>query len=175
VTPPAGAANSDELLAASILVVDDEAANARLMHKTLASAGYRDVVAVQDPRAVCGVCDERHFDLVILDLNMPHLDGFQVMELLATQMGEYRPAILVLTAQHSREARIRALQAGARDFVGKPFDRIELLARVRNLVEVQLAQRVMRNQNELLELKVRAHPHAATLTPAGSAAAGTGR
>lgn len=143
------------LFAASILVVDDEAANVRLMQKTLASAGYREVAAAQDPRTVVGLCAERHFDLLILDLNMPHLDGFQVMEQLSAQLGARKPAILVLTAQHSRDARIRALETGARDFVGKPFDRLELLARVRNLIEVQLAHFAMRNQNELLELKVR--------------------
>jgi putative two-component system response regulator len=144
-----------EPYSASVLIVDDEAANVRLMQKTLASAGYADVAVTQDPRTVVSLCQDRRFDLVILDLNMPYLDGFQVMEQLNLELGTSGPAILVLTAQHGRDARIRALQNGARDFVGKPFDRIELLARVRNLIEVQLAQRSMRSQNELLELKVR--------------------
>jgi putative two-component system response regulator len=140
---------------ARILVVDDEASNIRLMKKTLGGHGYQNVCVTQDPREVIGLCSERQFDLLILDLDMPHLNGFQVMKQLSSELSSIRPAILVLTAQHSRDHRIQALEMGARDFVSKPFDRLELLARVRNLIDVQLAQQAMFDQKEILEIKVR--------------------
>lgn len=139
---------------ARILVVDDEAPNVRLMQKTLGGYGYQNVSVTQDPRDVIGLCSERQFDLLILDLDMPHLNGFQVMQQISSELSSIRPAILVLTAQHSREHRIQALEMGARDFVSKPFDRLELLARVRNLIDVQLAQQAMFDQKEILEIKV---------------------
>ena len=146
--------DDSDLYQASILLVDDEAANIRLMQKILTGAGYRNVAATHDPREVSGLCSETPFDLLVLDLNMPHLDGFQVMEKLRQSLPEKSPAILVLTAQDSRETRIRALESGARDFITKPFDRIELLARVRNLIEVQIAQRCMQTYSQELEKKV---------------------
>ncbi|HED19440.1 MAG TPA: response regulator, partial [Gammaproteobacteria bacterium] len=147
--------NESDYFAAEILLVDDEAANVRLMQKILTGAGYQNVSATRDPLEVSGLCRDKLFDLLILDLNMPRMDGFQVMKSLDQPLSGRRPAILVLTAQDSRETRIHALEAGARDFVTKPFDRIELLARVRNLIEVQIAQRCMQTYSHDLEEKVR--------------------
>jgi len=143
-----------DLYAARILLVDDEPANILLMERILTGAGYRDLIATQDPREVSDLCRDKPFDLLLLDLNMPHMDGFQVMENLDQPISGQSPAVLVLTAQDSRETRIRALESGARDFVTKPFDRIELLARVRNLIEVQIAQRCIRTYSHDLEEKV---------------------
>jgi putative two-component system response regulator len=140
---------------ADILVVDDEAANVRLLQKILEGAGYRHIRATQSPREAVAMCLEQPADLVILDINMPYMDGFEVMARLEQQLASRETSVLVLTAQDSRELRIRALETGVRDFVTKPFDRSELLARVRNLLELQLAQRWMRNQNQLLEEMVR--------------------
>ena len=140
---------------ASILVVDDEATNVRLLEKMLASAGYERVVSTQDPREVVNLIYANPFDLILLDINMPHLDGFEVMEQLKQQTGLSIPPILVLTAQQANEYRLRALQSGASDYLTKPFNRTELLARVRNLIEVQLAHKYMREQNAVLDQKVR--------------------
>lgn len=143
-----------DLYEAEILIVDDEAANVRLMQKILAGAGYRNISTTHDSCEVRGLCERKRFDLLVLDINMPVLDGFQLMELLERDMSLQKSSILVLTANDSREFRIRALESGARDVITKPFDRVELLARVRNLIEVQIAHRYMRDQNQILEKDV---------------------
>jgi putative two-component system response regulator len=145
-----------ELVHASILVVDDEPANVKLLQVLLDRAGYRNVVALTDAREVEAAAANMAFDLIILDLNMPHLNGFAVMELLHARLGTTAPPVLMLTAQHDREFRVRALRSGARDFVGKPFDYPEFLARVRNLLEAHAYQVLLRNNNSLLESQVRA-------------------
>lgn len=144
-----------DLLGATILVVDDEPANVKLLDRMLSVSGYRNVVATQDPRVVLDLFRQHRFDLVILDLNMPHLDGFEVMARLHGLDGEQIPPILILTAQNDQEQRVRALKNGARDYVTKPFAVDELLARVRNLLEIQLYQRAMRERNHVLEERVR--------------------
>jgi putative two-component system response regulator len=139
----------------TILVVDDEPANVKLLQALLRQAGYQNIVALTDPREVEGAVANLSFDLIVLDLNMPFLNGFAVMELLQARLGATLPPILMLTAQHDREFRVRALRSGARDFVGKPFDSSELLARVRNLLEVHAYQTLLRNNNSILEGLVR--------------------
>lgn len=140
---------------ASILVVDDEAANVRLLEKMLAMAGYTNVVSTQYPLKVLELYKENNSDLILLDLDMPELDGYGVMEQLNTHTNDNPPPILVLTAQHMQSYRQRALDNGARDYVTKPFDANELLSRVRNLLDVQMAHKYMSYQNEILEKKVR--------------------
>ncbi|MBA4177798.1 MAG: two-component system response regulator [Leptothrix sp. (in: Bacteria)] len=139
-----------------ILVVDDEPTNLKLLDRMLRSEGYTDLVLVQDPREVLTRYQANRPDLILLDINMPHLDGYQVIEQLKTLEGPLLPPILVLTAQHGRDCLLRALSAGARDFVGKPFDRGELLMRVRNLLEVHLAHRLVQEQKAMLEQMVHA-------------------
>lgn len=137
-----------------ILLVDDEPANIKLLRKMLAGQGYNHLVEIQDPREVLAAYQQERPDLILLDINMPHLDGYAVMDQLKALQDPLMPPILVLTAQHQREYMLRALDGGARDFLSKPFDRNELLMRVRNLLEVQLAHRMMHDQNALLEQKV---------------------
>ncbi|MCG5512949.1 HD-GYP domain-containing protein [Ectothiorhodospira shaposhnikovii] len=140
---------------ARIMVVDDERANLVLMERLLRTDGYANLVLVQDPRQVMSAYREARTDLILLDIQMPHMDGFQVIEQFAALEDPLVPPILVLTAQASREYMLRALNVGARDFIGKPFDRAEVLARVRNMLDVQLAHRMTHDQKDVLEQMVR--------------------
>jgi putative two-component system response regulator len=143
-----------QLKNARILVVDDEPANVKLLEKMLEAEGYSHVVSTMDSRNVLELYQQQASDLVLLDLNMPYRDGFQIMQDLKQISGHNPAPILVLTAQTDRESRLRALDGGARDFVTKPFDRTELLARIRNMIEVHSLQKAIREQNSILEQKV---------------------
>jgi putative two-component system response regulator len=140
---------------ARIMAVDDEPANLKLLDKILRSHGYGNVLLVQDPREALAYYRTARPDLILLDINMPHLDGYQVMEQLQTLHDPLLPPIVILTAQHGRDYLLRALAEGARDFVGKPFDQVELLMRVRNLLDAQLAHRFVYDQRLALENMVR--------------------
>lgn len=140
--------------AARILSVDDEPANLKLIERILARNGYENVVSVADSRSVAALAYREDPDLIILDLNMPHLDGFGVMEELKTYSFSLPPPILVLTAQSDRATVHRAFQAGARDFVTKPFDAAELLMRVANLLDAHLGSRFLMEQTAVLEALV---------------------
>lgn len=137
-----------------ILVVDDEPANLKLLDRTLRGQGYKDLALIDDPREVIAQYRARRPDLILLDINMPHLDGYHVMEQLRALEDPLLPPIVILTAQHDRDYLLRALAAGARDFIGKPFDRNELLMRVRNLLDAQLAHRLVHDQKAVLERQV---------------------
>ena len=124
------------ILSARILVVDDDPDALRSLEQMLTSAGYTGATVTSDPRAVAGLHRERDFDAILLDVQMPGMDGFEVMEALKTsERGGYLP-VLALTAEPGH--RTQALRYGAKDFLRKPFDPEELLLRVRNLVEVRL-------------------------------------
>lgn len=140
---------------ARLMVVDDEPSNVKLLVKLLQNAGYTNVHGFESPAEALEDFDRSGADLLLLDLNMPEIDGFETMQRINARGLNIPPSILVLTAQSAREHRIRALDYGARDYVTKPFDRVELLARVRNLLEIQVAQRYMHGQNAMLERKVR--------------------
>ena len=140
---------------ARILIIDDEPPNLKLLDKMLASQGYQQRVLIQDPREVLPSYQQQRPDLILLDINMPHLDGYQVMEQLTGLNDPLLPPIVILTAQHAKDYLLRALAAGARDFVSKPFDRNELLMRVRNLLDAQLAHRMLHSQKDVLEQMVR--------------------
>jgi putative two-component system response regulator len=140
---------------ARILIVDDELTNLKLLDRMLGAQGYTNLVLVQDPRSVVDVYRESPTDLVLLDINMPHVDGFAVLEQLHGLGDPLLPPVVVLTAQHGRDHLLHALNAGARDFITKPFDRNELLARVRNLLEVHQAHRMVHDQKSVLESMVR--------------------
>lgn len=134
-----------------IFVVDDEPANLRLMEKMLSKEGYLQTVLIADPREVLPLYRQQAPDLILLDINMPHLDGYEVLELL-NGLNDPTPApVIMLTAQNGREHLLQALAGGARDFVTKPFDRAELVMRVRNLLEVHQAHRLVHNQKTVLE------------------------
>jgi len=138
-----------------ILIVDDEPINLKLLDKMLHVQGYQNLVLVDDPREAIERYKETRPDLILLDINMPHLDGYQVMEQLKALNDPLLPPIVILTAQHGKDYLLRALSAGARDFLTKPFDRNELMMRVRNLLDVQLAHRMVHDQKNMLEEMVR--------------------
>jgi len=129
--------SSESLNRECILIVDDEPANLKLLDKMLRSQGYQSLVLVDDPRQVIDLYRITQPALILLDVNMPHLDGYQVMEQLKLLNDPLLPPIVILTAQHGKDYLLRALAAGARDFIGKPFDRNELLMRVRNLLDAR--------------------------------------
>lgn len=135
----------------SILIVDDEPANLKLLDRMLGSQGYEHLTLIEDPREVLASYQANLPDLIMLDINMPHLDGYQVMEQLKELNDPLLPPIVILTAQHSKEHLLRALSLGARDFVTKPFDRNELLMRVRNLLDAQMAHRMLHEQKSVLD------------------------
>ncbi|GAA4017040.1 HD domain-containing phosphohydrolase [Actimicrobium antarcticum] len=139
----------------SIFIVDDEQANLRLLNKLLARQGYHHLVPIQDSREVLARYQAQRPDLILLDISMPHLDGYQVMAQLNALNDPFMPPIIVITAEYSREQILKALTLGARDLIGKPFDHNELLMRVRNLLDVQLAQRLLHDQKAVLEDMVR--------------------
>lgn len=136
---------------ARILIIDDEPANLKLLEKILGSQGYGECILVQDAREALPRYRELSPDLILLDINMPHIDGFGVMAQLQALDDRLLPPIVVLTAQTGREFMLKALDLGARDFVAKPFDRVELLMRVRNLLEAQLAARLLHDRKAMLE------------------------
>ncbi|WP_078121397.1 response regulator [Thiosocius teredinicola] len=127
------------MLDSRILVLDDDRASVKLLTKLLHRAGYRNVHGFSDPHAAVADYGEHGADLVLLDMSMPEMDGMQVLAALkaATTQEDYL-ALLVVTGLTDREVRLRALQAGARDFVVKPYDRDELLHRIHNLLETHL-------------------------------------
>jgi PAS domain S-box-containing protein len=137
---------------ASILVVDDQQANVALLEETLRQAGYTGVTSTRNPQEVCALHRKNRYDLILLDLQMPGMDGFQVMEGLKTNDSDPYLPVLVITAQPGHK--LRALQAGARDFISKPFDLVEVTTRIRNMLEVRLLYRRLEQQNQQLEAAV---------------------
>ncbi len=147
-TPPL----TTEILNASILIVDDQLGNVQLLTQLLEESGYTHVSATMQPSEVCALQQQSHFDLILLDLHMPVMDGFAVMEALQTNHPDDYLSVIVLTADPS--AKLRALQAGAKDFISKPFDLAEVRARIHNLLEVRLLYKKLALHNELLEQTV---------------------
>lgn len=141
---------------ARIIIVDDEPANLKLLDKMLRGCGYENLVLIDDPRRVIDAYGAARPDLILLDINMPHKDGFQILSELTALNDPMLPPVIMLTAQSGHESLMRALSGGARDFVSKPFERFELLARVRNLLDAHLTYRSTHRQNMLLEDMVKA-------------------
>jgi EAL domain-containing protein (putative c-di-GMP-specific phosphodiesterase class I)/AmiR/NasT family two-component response regulator len=140
----------DRFHAARVLVVDDNPANLALLEAVLARAGVQHIHTTTDPRAALSRFDEIDPDIVLLDLHMPHLSGYAVLEEIARRAaGSYLP-VLVLTADTTREAIHRALGSGARDFVTKPFDAAEVTLRVHNLLETRYLYATLRQHNARL-------------------------
>ena len=147
-----GMFDATHILNASILIVDDKQANVLLLERMLHGAGYTCVTSTLDPRAVYELHREHRYNLILLDLQMPGMDGFEVMTLLKTlDSNSYLP-VLVITAQP--EHKLRALQFGVRDFISKPFDLPEVLTRIHNMLEVQLLHREMQHHSQVLEQTV---------------------
>ena len=144
-------ADSD-ILDASILIVDDQEANVSLLERVLREAGYDRVVSTMNPHEVCALHRRNRYDLILLDLQMPGMDGFQVMEGLKTNDADSYLPVLVITAQPGHK--LRALRAGAKDFISKPFDLVEVKTRIRNMLEVRLLYRKLENYSKELEQTV---------------------
>jgi PAS domain S-box-containing protein len=141
-----------EFLQASILIVDDQHANVQLLERLLDEAGYTNVASTMDPREVCALHRANRYDLILLDLQMPGMDGFQVLQGLAADAADSYLPVIVLTAQPGHK--LRALQAGAKDFISKPFDLLEVKTRIHNMLEVRLLYRQLEVHNQLLEQTV---------------------
>ena len=144
--------NEQKILNASILIVDDQEANVLLLEQMLREVGYRFITTTMDPHAVCALHRDNHYDLILLDLQMPGMDGFQVMDgLKEIEPDGYLP-ILVITAQPGHK--LRALASGAKDFIAKPFDLIEIKTRIHNMLEVRLLYKQLEQYNQVLEQTV---------------------
>src|SRR5256885_14792667 len=142
-----------DILGAKILIVDDLEANVRLLDRMLRQAGHTCVASTMDPHEVCGLHRDNRYALFLLDLEMPGMDGFQVREGLKELEADGYLPILVITAQPDHK--LRALEAGARDFISKPFDLVEVRTRIRNLLEVRLLYRKVENYSKVLEQTVK--------------------
>lgn len=138
-----------DILNAGILIVDDLEANVQLLEQMLMTAGYTRITSTRDPRAVCALHRANHYDLILLDLRMPGMDGFQVMESLKEIEADSYLPVLAVTAEPGHK--LRALQGGAKDFVSKPFDLAEVLMRVHNMLEVRLLHEAACNYSKMLE------------------------
>ena len=155
-----------DILKARILIVDDQPANVQLLEQLLSQAGYTSVTSTMQPTEVCPLHEADPYDLILLDLKMPSMDGFQVMEGLkanirpATTLEDHHPGglpaylpVIVLTAEPGHK--LRALNAGARDFISKPFDLIEVKTRIHHMLEVRLLYKKIAEQNRLLQETVK--------------------
>jgi PAS domain S-box-containing protein len=141
-----------DILRASILIVDDQESNVRLLEQLLSETGYTCVASTTNPKEVCALHRKNRYDLILLDLQMPGMDGFQVMEGLKTNDADGYLPVLVITAQPGHK--LRALQAGAKDFISKPFDLVEVKTRIHNMLEVRLLYKKLENYNKVLEQTV---------------------
>ncbi len=141
--------SSREILNAHILIVDDQETNVQLLEQFLSEAGYGNVTSTMKPQEVCSLHRKNSYDLILLDLQMPEMDGFQVMsELQCNDTDSYLP-VIVLTAQPNHK--LRALEAGAKDFISKPFDLLEVKTRIHNMLEVRLLYKKLASHNRMLE------------------------
>jgi CheY-like chemotaxis protein len=141
-----------QLLAAHILIVDDQQANIELLTRMLSDSGYTQIDSTAQAQQVCALHAQNHYDLILLDLQMPLMDGFVVMQALkAAQPGGFLP-VIAITAHPGHK--LRALDCGARDFVSKPFDFTELRTRIRNTLEVCMLYRLLEDRNVELEARV---------------------
>ncbi|MBI3525769.1 MAG: response regulator [Betaproteobacteria bacterium] len=141
-----------DFLNAGILIVDDQASNVSLLEQLLHETGYTRVDSTMNPREVFALHRKNCYDLILLDLQMPGMDGFQVMEGLKTNDADGYLPVLVITAQPGHK--LRALQAGAKDFISKPFDLVEAKTRIHNMLEVRLLYKKIENYSKLLEQTV---------------------
>ena len=141
-----------DILGARILVVDDQEGNVQLLEQLLGDAGYTCVDSTMNPAEVCALHRRNCYDLILLDLQMPGMDGFVVMSALKSSATESYLPVIVLTAQPGHK--LRALQAGAKDFISKPFDLVEAKIRIHNMLEVRLLYRKLEGYAKELERAV---------------------
>jgi uncharacterized membrane protein len=137
---------SADILRGKILIVDDQEANVILIERMLGNAGYTSISSTTNPLKVSELYRNNHYDLILLDIQMPGMNGFQVMESLKSIGKHESPPVLVITAEPNHKS--QALQSGAKDFISKPFELIEVLTRVHNLLEVYLLQKEIADHKE---------------------------
>ena len=135
-----------EILNADILIVDDLEFNISVLDRMLRNAGYTSIASTTNPQAVCALQRKNRYDLILLDIEMPGMDGFQVMERMKETEKDDYPPILVITAEPSHK--VRALECGAKDFVGKPFELVEVITRVHNMLEAHLLEQQIEDHKE---------------------------
>lgn len=128
----------DIIESAQLLIVDDNPTNVMLLEDVLEDDGFENIISVTDPREVKALVETTRFDLIFLDINMPHIDGFGILKQLAEMKDADFVPVLVLTAQNDQDTRVRALEMGAMDFITKPFDVVEVLNRVNNTLAVRM-------------------------------------
>lgn len=147
--------SKQDILNANILLVDDQLVNIKLLEKMLRQSGFTAIFSTTKSEEVKNLYFENEIDLVLLDIRMPVMDGFEVMaQLRAEIQNDYLP-VLVLTAELTSQTRERALSSGAKDFITKPFNQAEVIQRIYNMLEVRLLHKQVRLQNETLEQQVR--------------------
>ena len=142
-----------DILNASILIVDDQQANVTLLELLLSETGYTNVSSTMNSLEVSALHRQHQYDLILLDLQLPEMDGFQVMDSLKTNAADPYLSVIVLTAQPGHK--LRALQAGAKDFISKPFDLIEVKCRIHNILEVRLLYKLLADYSRRLEHTVK--------------------
>lgn len=146
--------SSADILDANILIVDDQNTQVLILEGILQNAGYTSVTSTTDPFTVCTLHAKNNYDLILLDMKMPGLDGFQIIQRLnALDTDDYLP-ILAITVD--RELKLPALKMGAKDFISRPFNLVEVLARIRNMLEVRLLHNMVKNHSKMLEETVQA-------------------
>ena len=141
-----------DILNAHILIVDDQEPNINLLTQMLSEAGYINVTSTMQPQEVCALHRKHCYDLILLDLQMPEMDGFQVMEGLKTNHTDAYLPVIVITAQPGHK--LRALQAGAKDFISKPFELTEIKTRIHNMLVVRFLYKKLDNYSKQLEQEV---------------------
>ncbi len=150
------AMNSEIIHQAKIFIIDDEETSVRLLGRYLEKAGYKNVAMTTDPQRAVAMFTDDDPDLVLLDLHMPHPDGFELLQAMRdmSSPNAFLP-IVVLTADCTSDAKRRALKMGATDFLSKPFDDVEVLLRIENLLQTRFLHLQWRNQKRLLEERVK--------------------
>jgi putative two-component system response regulator len=147
------AITSSAILQGKVLIVDDQEANVILLEQILQREGYQNISSTMRPQEVFALHQYHSYDLILLDLQMPGMDGFAVMEELKRVEKENYLPVLVITAQPDQK--IRALHSGAEDFISKPFELAEVLVRVHNLLKIRLLNKALHSYNDVLEQRVR--------------------
>lgn len=144
----------ENILDSKILVVDDEKSNVKLLEYLLQQSGYHSIRSTTDPREAEQIYKEFRPDLVLLDFNMPYMDGIEVMEKIKEIEKETYPSIVIITANNTDETKMRSLASGALDFLAKPFDGVEVVARIKNILNVRLLHNRVNRQNKILDQKI---------------------
>lgn len=142
---------SEEILSAKILIIDDQQVNARLLEEILRKAGFKNITSITDSRDAQAIYTTLKPHAVVLDIDMPYVDGFQIISQLKKIEGDDYLPVLMLTQMGDNDLRFLALESGARDYLNKPFDHIEVLLRIRNLIEVHLLHDRLREENKKLK------------------------